>query len=109
MAPVLGRRIKRHGQFEFEVALSPSVVLKAEKEIWIMDVVKGLKAVTLITNPKALVLENTITCHDLDLGFYLKLLEATGKISTVKIIGLPFGHRSLEKLEKAVLEILDQA
>jgi len=68
-------------------------------------VVKGLDEVTILENIDDLQLSHSVTCHDLDLGFYLKLMKETGKIEAVKIIGLPYGEADLEKLEKAVEKI----
>ncbi len=64
-----------------------------------MDVIKGLKEVQILENIDDLELCNSLTCHDLDLGFYLKLMKETGKIKKVKIIGLPYGEKDLKKLK----------
>ena len=52
-------------------------------------------------------LENSVTCHDLDLGFYLKLMKSTGKITTVKIIALPYGNSNYAELKIKVENILN--
>ena len=106
IAPLLGTTLKQYEKFEFVVAESPNEILNAGEEVWILDVVKGLESVHLIENPKDLELAKSVTCHDLDLGFYLKLLTETGQIKSIKIIGLPFGETDLEKLTKSILEIL---
>lgn len=89
-------------EFEFVIAESPNEILNADGELIILDVVKGLKNVKIINNIDDLVLANSLTCHDLDLGFYLKLMKETGKINDVKIIGLPFGNSNYDKLIEEV-------
>jgi hypothetical protein len=106
VAKALGQRIGSYKSFEFVIAESPNEILNATDEVWILDVVKGIKKTTLIENSRDLELAKSITCHDLDLGFYLKLLSETGKIKAIKVIGLPFGENNLEKLEESVLKIL---
>jgi len=106
VAPELGKKLKEYKKFEFVISESPNEILNAGEDVWILDVVKGLKTVKLIENPQDLELAKSVTCHDLDLGFYLKLLTETGKIKSIKIIGLPFGENDLEKLTKSILEIL---
>jgi Ni,Fe-hydrogenase maturation factor len=105
-AKILANKIKKYKNFEFIIAESPNEILNINKNLWILDVVKNIKTTTLIQNPKDLTLPHSLTCHDLDLGFYIKLMTATGKIKNINIIGLPFGEKNIEKMEKEVLEIL---
>ncbi len=97
-----------NSNFEFIFAESPNEILNAEKDLIILDVVKGINEVKLLENIDDLVLENSVTCHDLDLGFYLKLMKSTGKITTVKIIALPYGNYNYDKLKKDVELILQK-
>jgi len=92
--------------FEFIFSNSTNDILNIEEELIILDVVKGLKQVKLLTQIDDLILENTVSCHDLDLGFYLKLLKEIGKINTVKIIGLPFENFDYNYLQTEVEKIL---
>ncbi|MDA3856034.1 MAG: hypothetical protein PF569_07260 [Candidatus Woesearchaeota archaeon] len=92
--------------FEFIHAESPNEILNASEELIILDVVKGLKKVKLIDKIDDLVLANSLTCHDLDLGFYLKLMQETGQVKLVKIIGIPFGNSDYKYLKKEVENIL---
>lgn len=105
VAKVLAEKINNHN-FKLILAESPNEILNGDGEIIILDVVKGLKKVKLIDNVDDLVLANSLTCHDLDLGFYLKLMKTTGQINDVKIIGLPFGNKNYEYLLKEVEIIL---
>lgn len=91
-------KLIKNPHFKFIYAESPNEILNVDGELIILDVVKGIKDVKLLENIDDLVLENSVTCHDLDLGFYLKLLKETGKITKVKIIGLPFDNFDYESL-----------
>ncbi len=76
--------------FQFKKCARPEELLEnTEPEIIIMDVVKGLSKVDIITDIDEFRLNKIITLHDMDLGFILKLLKETGQIEQVKIIGLP--------------------
>lgn len=108
IAKALAKKIKKYKNFEFILAESPHEILGEDGDIWILDVVKNCKKVSIIENPENLEIAPSLTCHDLDLGFFLKLLHETGKIQNIKIIALPFGENDLEKLEKKVLEILEK-
>lgn len=107
VAKALAKKIREYKNFIFISAESPNEILKAEGDIWILDVAKGISEAKLISNPKKLELSKSLTCHDLDLGFYIKLLTETGKIKNVNIIALPYGEKNLEKLEKEIVEILE--
>ncbi len=105
VAKQLSKLIKTD-KFEFILAESPNEILNANEELIILDVVKGLKQVKVIKEIDDLVLANSLTCHDLDLGFYLKLMQATGKINEVKIIGLPYGNNDYKYLKQEVEKLL---
>lgn len=93
-------------KFQFIQAQSANEILNIKEQLIILDVVKNLKKVKLISKIDNLVLANSVTCHDLDLGFYLKLMQSTGQIRDVKIIGLPFGNKDYEYLRIEVEKIL---
>jgi len=96
-----------NSNFEFIFAESPNEILNASDDLIILDVVKGINEVKLLENIDNLVLENSVTCHDLDLGFYLKLMKSTGKITEVKIIALPYGNSNYAELKIKVEDILN--
>ncbi|MCK5460422.1 hypothetical protein KAI58_00360 [Candidatus Gracilibacteria bacterium] len=108
IAKALAKKIKIYKNFKFVLAESPHEILGETGEIWILDVVKNCKDVSIIQNPENLEIAPSLTCHDLDLGFFLKLLHESGKIQNIKIIALPFGENNLEQLEKEVLELLEK-
>ncbi len=95
-------------KFDFILCESPNEILNVKEELIILDVVKGLKEVSVIDKINDLVLANSVTCHDLDLGFYLKLMKEVGSLTEVKIIGLPFGENNYALLKMKVEDILDE-
>lgn len=75
---------------EFIKCVAPDEVLNyTGKEFFILDVVKDLKEPRLFDNIDQIEANNLVSLHDFDLGFFLKLMKETGKIDTVKIIGIP--------------------
>lgn len=75
-------------EFDVTIAFKPDDVLKVKGDFVILDVVQGIEDVTLIEDASRLTLCNTVTAHDFDLGFMLKLLsQAEG--SKFRIIGIP--------------------
>lgn len=90
--------------FEFIKCMYPDELYNYKNidEIYIMDVVKGISEVRLITDLDKIKQTSSVTPHDFDLSFVLKLMEATGQLKSLKIIGIPLG---VDKQEiKAQLE-----
>jgi hypothetical protein len=67
----------------------------------IIDTVQGIDRVTLFDSLDAFEATHSVSPHDYDLGFHLRLLQKIHKITTVRIIGVPQGGNT-EKLFKAV-------
>ena len=88
---------------EVRLCSRPEDVLDVEGDIYILDVVKGLINVRFldIEDTKT---KKTITAHDFDLGLFLKLMKETGKLRSIKIIGIPENMR--KKKIKAEVEHL---
>jgi Ni,Fe-hydrogenase maturation factor len=59
------------------------------KDLKIIDVVQGIKEPIIITDINKLKTGKITSMHDFDLAYNLKLLMQTGKINSVKILGLP--------------------
>jgi Ni,Fe-hydrogenase maturation factor len=57
--------------------------------IIILDVIKDVKKPILITDLDQLKTTSSVTLHDFDLAFFLKLLDKTGELGDFKIIGIP--------------------
>ncbi|NQV08493.1 hypothetical protein HQ529_01425 [Candidatus Woesearchaeota archaeon] len=83
--------------FEFIKCNNPDdILLYSDEDFYIMDVVKGIKDVTIIDDLSVLKHSNFVSLHDFDLGYFLKLLEKLGRLKKIKIIGLPqFGSEEI--------------
>lgn len=55
----------------------------------IIDTVVGIKTVTIFNNIDAFLVTRSVSPHDYDLGFHLKLLKKMGKLGKITIIGIP--------------------
>lgn len=67
-------------------------LLNSKGLIYLMDVVKGLKEVTIIDDLEKLEQNKVVSLHDFDAGFFIQLLNGLRGLE-VKIIGLPFGSK----------------
>ena len=76
-----------------------------EEELVILDVVENLKKTTLIEDLDKLNLTKSLTTHDFDLGFNLKLMKALGRIKEFKIIGIP-QKGDKEEIKKGIEKLL---
>ncbi|MCP3682428.1 MAG: hypothetical protein GY861_07020 [bacterium] len=79
---------------------------KLNKDIYIMDVAKGIEEVKLIDDPDKLVDRNTVTAHDFDLSFFLKLAKETNKIKKLNIIAIP-QKGDKEKIKSDIIKLLE--
>ena len=86
----------------FEVA--NRIKSKGDRDVVIIDVVRGLKKAKVFNGADAFHKTKSITAHDLDLCTVLKLMEATEK-RKFRIIGVPFGsekEKAAKDVEKAI-------
>jgi len=92
---------------EFKTITDPAQIMEyaGNDEMIIMDAVKGIKKVTVITDIDQLKEGKKATMHDMDLGFYLKLLKEMKIVKKVRIIGIPM-NADIEKAEKEVSKLL---
>jgi len=67
---------------------NPQDILNLRGEVVILDVVKGLDKPAFITI-KQLKSRKLFTAHDFDVGFFLKMLDESGMIDNLRIIGIP--------------------
>ena len=88
--------------YEFIKCDDPSQIL-GEKDLVIMDVVRGIDDPQLLTVDQ-LKDREIVSGHDLDLQFFLKLLDQLGDLK-VKIIGVPVKGDEEEIVQK-VTQIL---
>ena len=97
--------------FEFEKATNPDFFLNENfenKEIVIIDAVKGIDNIKIINNLDDLKETKTTTMHDFDLGNTLKLLKKLDKVKEVTIIGIPYG-KELKKFDKESIKMILQS
>lgn len=82
--------------------------LDLEKELNIIDTVKGIKKVELIEDIDRIVTDKIYSIHDFDLGYTLKLFEKMKMIDKVKIFGIPAIMNEKEAFEqlKKMINIL---
>lgn len=106
LAKTIADEIKVKG-IEFVRCNAPDDLIHYEdlSNIILLDVVKGIDNVMLITDPDVLKHHDSVSAHDIDLGFYLKLLKEIGKVKNVKIIGIP-QKGDKQEIKKQVLRLL---
>ena len=94
LALEVGRKLKKQkipGIGFVECGMDDGMLDESRGENFVvLDVVKGIDAVRFIEQSE-LKTAKTITAHDIDTAFYLRLLEKEGK--KIRIIGIPEGMR----------------
>lgn len=97
------------GELGIEAVLCNSVddVLGYPKttRIYILDVVKNISKVTVIKRVDQLKIGKIASLHDFDLSYFLKLLEATGSLPEITIIGIPMKGNK-ERIKKQLLRVM---
>jgi len=82
--------------------------MELEKELNIIDTVKGIKRVELIEDIDKIITDKIYSMHDFDLGYNLKLSKKMKMIDKVRIFGVPMrisereAFKSLKKLIKMI-------
>lgn len=75
--------------------------LEIDKELNIIDTVKGIKKVELIEDIDKIITGKIYSLHDFDLGYNLKLLKKMKIIDKVRVFGIPIKMNE----KKAFLEL----
>jgi Ni,Fe-hydrogenase maturation factor len=70
-----------------------------EKELNIIDTVKGIKKVELIEDIDKIITDKIYSMHDFDLGYNLKLLKKMRMIDKVRIFGIPSDMKEKEAMK----------
>lgn len=104
LAKVLSSEIQIPG-VEFVKADSVLNIVDASP-LYILDVVEGLRKPMLFRDMENFT-ANPKNAHDLDLGFYLRLLKEMGKLKNIQVIGIPQGGNK-EKIKKVLIKLLLQ-
>ena len=85
--------------YKFVKMTRPEQLLEAKGHLHLLDVVKGIKQVTLL-HIEDLIDKQVNTLHDFDLHFFLQLMKKMGTVTEVTIIGLPMnGEKESVKAE----------
>jgi Ni,Fe-hydrogenase maturation factor len=71
-----------------------------DRELNIIDAVKGIKKVEIITDLDRIITDKIYSMHDFDLGYNLKLMKKMKMIDKVRIFGIPFGMGEKEAFEQ---------
>jgi len=98
LMPDLRRRLP---QFEFAEFDAAEDLEKEGEELVIIDTVKGIDRVVLITDIDSIAESRIYSMHDFDLGATLKLLKKVGILKGVRIFGVPMDYSK----EKALKEL----
>jgi hypothetical protein len=86
----LGRSLHVTG-VTFIPCSSPEVITDyLDEDLYVMDVAQGVAEVTLVTDPSRIQPPPTVTAHDMDPGFFVRLVERLYGVA-VPIIALPMG------------------
>jgi len=82
--------------------------LKEPEKIIIVDVAKNVKDVTVINDLDQIKETKSVSLHDFDLGFTLKLIKQLGSIKDFSIICVPDKReeKEIEEMAERVKEIL---
>jgi Ni,Fe-hydrogenase maturation factor len=108
LAKIVSAKLKEElSEVDFIMCDKPDDILShLSKDFFILDVVKGLNDVRLITDIDDFSQTKTVTAHDFDLSTFLKILKETGQIKDVKIIGVP-QKMGLEEAKNKIKMILE--
>jgi len=79
-------------------------MITIKDKYYFMDVCEGISKARLINDIAVFENIRTITSHDIDFGFFLKLNDKLGEINKVNIICIP--QQSYKELEKDVGDII---
>ena len=74
--------------------------------VFVLDVVKGIDEVKMITDIDQIKSHKLYSLHDFDLGFFLKLMKELGVLKEIKIIGIPQSGDK-EKIKREIIKLLD--
>jgi len=91
---------------EFIKCNSPEEIFNQDNII-ILDVVDSINKATLIKDLSKLKNHNTVTLHDFDLSFFLKLMKEMKKIKKINIIGIPMNGNK-EKIKEDIINLLNK-
>lgn len=107
LAKELAETIKLDG-VEFIKANSPELLFEEVGDIYILDVIKGICDVQVITDINQLKAQTLYSLHDFDIAYFLKLLKTTGAIKKVTIFGLPMQGDTKQLQQQLIAKIKER-
>ena len=100
LIPILQQKFPQHTFQEID----PTENLESQgQHLTILDTVQDIDKITILTSIEQLHANKVYSMHDFDLALNLKLLKKLGKITSVKIIGIPMNiskEKAIEEIEK---------
>ncbi|MEI6462877.1 MAG: hypothetical protein WCO33_04415 [bacterium] len=94
---------------EFQTLESLDELTEFPSPIYIMDSALGIRSVIVTDKIEALEKPKSLSLHDFDLSWNLKLLKKLGKINEVKIIAIPSSldmYTAMNETEEVIKKIL---
>jgi hypothetical protein len=83
------------------VEFDPNENLEREgRNLNIIDAIEGIERVVLLTDVDSIQSSPTVSMHDLDLGYSLKLLKKLKLIDSVRIFGIPMEMSQKDAFEQ---------
>ncbi|MFH1229124.1 MAG: hypothetical protein V1678_01730 [Candidatus Aenigmatarchaeota archaeon] len=101
---IIDKLRKEFPSFEF-VEFDTIEDIEPQKELNIIDTVKGIRKVELIEDLDKIVNDKIYSMHDFDLGYSLKLWKKMKMVEKVKIFGIPSDMKDSEALSELCLKI----
>lgn len=105
----LEKKMRARGVRFKKVSDAAELFKKRARPAVILDVVKGVKKVTVFETPKRYVVGKRVSAHDFDYGFLAKIMSAVGESPRALVIGIPFGceeEKAAREVEKVIKEKL---
>jgi Ni,Fe-hydrogenase maturation factor len=96
---LIGKLRKKFPSLEFK-EFDTVEDLDLEKELNIIDTVKGIKKVELIEDIDKIITKKIYSMHDFDLGYNLKLLKKMKMMDKVRIFGIPSDMKEKEAMKE---------
>lgn len=101
---ILPRLRQRFPEIDF-VEIDPTEEFIPEKNSIIIDTVLGIDKVTWFNSLENFSAPKTVSPHDYDLGFHLRMLRKLGKLDKIRILGIPSDKINRKLLDKIIQEI----
>jgi hypothetical protein len=96
---LIGRLRSHFPSFEFK-EFDTIEDLEPQKEMNIIDTVKGIKKVEIIEDVDKIATDKIYSMHDFDLGYNLKIWKKMKLVEKVKIFGIPSDMKDEDALSE---------